>query len=220
MKKTIKISLLILLLIIMLLIVKLNSKRGLVVKFKDGKIISYVFSSSKINRFLENLPTCYDESYRYDKKNDITISRVEQKSKTIVNKINLKYEKGNLCDSEYILDESFISNFLDKADIEEISYEKCLKGKCKLIKVKNNLNKLLNEISKEEYIQENKNIPIKDNYEYQISVYYNMSSMSNILYIFEDNEYIILKNIDSNDHPKVIKYKLNKKIEKELKNII
>lgn len=61
--------------------------------------------------------TCYHESVSYNKKKNISITDIDIKKYFIFYKITLKYEKGNLCESEYLLEEDYIKRFINEAEI-------------------------------------------------------------------------------------------------------
>lgn len=60
------------------------------------------------NNFIENLKSCYDESYFYDAKNDITYSMYDITDNTIVNNIKINFIYGNICENEYVLNEDWL----------------------------------------------------------------------------------------------------------------
>ena len=220
MKKSHKISLLIVALLILVLVAKFQSNYGFIVKYKEGSIVTYVFSFDKTTRHLDSLPNCYDESYFYDKGKDVTITKFSNKKKFLLDKVYIDYDNGNLCDFEYVLEEDFISKFVKDADVDTVEIEKCSKGKCKTSKSKRDISNLLNLVNKEKFTKENKYISLPENYKYVINVYYNMDNSANLLNIFVIDDNVIIKNIDENDHPKNIKYDLNKEIKKELDKYI
>lgn len=61
--------------------------------------------------YIENLTMCYDESYFYDIKYDITYSLYEIEKKNLFNIIKIDYINGNLCENEYILNKKWLENF-------------------------------------------------------------------------------------------------------------
>ena len=76
---------------------------------------------------------CYDESYSYNKKRNISIIDWEYKKFLIFKWFKIKYQKGNICLKEYQLDESYIKHFIEKAEIKEnnsnINLKKLIEGK-------------------------------------------------------------------------------------------
>lgn len=61
---------------------------------------------------------CYDESYSYNVKRDISISGWEYEGFLFFKWFKVKYKEGNVCATEYLLEESYIKKFLEKAKIE------------------------------------------------------------------------------------------------------
>lgn len=57
------------------------------------------------------------ESVAYNEEHDISITSFNIKKYFIFYIITLKYEKGNLCDTEYLLEENYIENFINNAEI-------------------------------------------------------------------------------------------------------
>ena len=62
---------------------------------------------------------CYDESYSYNKKRDISIKGWEYKRFLFFKWFKITYKKGNVCATEYLLEESYIKNFIENAEIIE-----------------------------------------------------------------------------------------------------
>ena len=77
--------------------------------------------------------TCYDESYSYNKKRDISISSWDYNSFLFFKWFKVEYQKGNICATEFILEESYIKNFLENAKInkesDKVDIETLIKGK-------------------------------------------------------------------------------------------
>jgi len=71
---------------------------------KNNKLmfISYNDDISKYEDY-----TCYHESVSYLKEKDISIKKYNIKKFLIFYLFSLEYEKGNLCDTEYLLEESY-----------------------------------------------------------------------------------------------------------------
>ena len=77
--------------------------------------------------------SCYDESYFYDEKRDISIYDFDFNKFMFFHVDVMKYEIGNVCDTEYLLEESYIDNFLNNAVImsneKNISLDELISGK-------------------------------------------------------------------------------------------
>lgn len=97
-------------------------------------MMSYVknFEDSEDFKELEQ-ETCYDESYSYNKKRDISITNWEYKKILFFKWFKVSYKEGNVCATEYLLEESYIKYFLENAQIKEnedkIDLSKLIEGK-------------------------------------------------------------------------------------------
>ena len=61
---------------------------------------------------------CYDESYSYNKRRNISIIKWEYKGFLFLQWFKIKYKKGNICETEYLLEESYIKHFLESAEVK------------------------------------------------------------------------------------------------------
>lgn len=216
MKKKFKTIIYISICFFLIIFINYKSNYGFIIKNNKNNLVSYVIFKKKFNNYIESLPTCYNESYYYDKNKNITITNIKTQKFIIFNKITLKYKKNNICKNEFTLEEYFIKEFIDNAKIEEITFGACSKKQKTL---KYNITNLLKEIEKEEYIKENKNISIPEKCSILINIYYTLNEIPYVLNIFKTEDFIIFKNVDINDHPKIIKYKLNQNIIDEINNL-
>lgn len=101
------------------------------IEFKNNDKL-YKFSYTEdFGEFEENM--CFSESFSYNKKRNISINKWRLKKFLVFKVFILDYEDGNICDSEYLLEESYIKNFLDNAKIEyndsNINLSKLIYGK-------------------------------------------------------------------------------------------
>ena len=132
---------------------------------------------------------CYDESYSYNKKRDISISSWEYKKVLFFKWFKIKYKKGNICDYEYILEESYINNFIDNA---------------KIIENTNNID-LAELIKDKKPIIENKRYPWNDNSSY---ISYILDGEYKEMYIYTNEEGLLIIQVGLSDEgPKYIAYK-------------
>lgn len=133
--------------------------------------------------------TCYDESYLYNEKRNISITGWEYKNFLFFKWFKVSYKEGNLCATEYLLEESYIENFLKKAEIKEnednIDLSKLIEGK--------------------ESIVSNKRYPWNDNNSY-ISYVLDGKYMDMFIYKTED-ELVVIQVGLSDEGPKYIAYK-------------
>lgn len=60
---------------------------------------------------IEKLKACYDESYFYDLKNNITYGQYEIKSNFLFSKIKISYSNKNICADEYVLNDNWLDIF-------------------------------------------------------------------------------------------------------------
>jgi hypothetical protein len=173
-----------------------------------------------LNNYVENLQSCYDESYFYDKNTNITIKRYYVEDSFPFNKIYLEYILGNYCENEYVLDDNWLKDIKDKAKIQEIDITKCnLKDnnvKCDTKTLTDNdINGLLKDILPDDAIR----IDYKNNFGidptkdyYSIEAYYVVGKFGYTLSIFKYNDYLAFKIIDINDHQKNAVYEINKDV--------
>ena len=120
-----------------------------------NRIIKFSYSSD-ISRYEDML--CYSESYIYNIDRDISIYAVDFKKILFFNVIIFGYSKGNVCDTEYVLEEEYINNFIENALIlyndNNIDLAKLISGKKAIVGNKKYLgNDYLNSI---EYILDGK----------------------------------------------------------------
>lgn len=125
MKKIIIFLIIIILVFLILPIIKIDKNNKLM-------FISYSDDISKYEDY-----TCYHESISYLEKKDISIKKFNIKKFLIFYLFSLEYEKGNLCDNEYLLEESYIENFIENAQIMDnsnnINIEKLIESKTAIV---------------------------------------------------------------------------------------
>lgn len=133
--------------------------------------------------------SCYDESYFYNKDKDLTIDTFEYKKVLFFKYFKVKIQKGNICDSEFILEESYIERFLKEATIEEgsdnVDLAKLIKGKKAII--------------------ENKRYPWSDEGYY---IGYRLDKKHEEMYIYTNEDGLLIIQVGASDEgPKYIAYK-------------
>ena len=177
-KIVIIISLIIILLIALLSLPYISINRG-------NKLI-YISYNNDISKYEDY--TCYHESVSYNKKKNISIVDINTNKYFIFYVISLEYKKGNLCESEYLLEESYIKNFIDRAEIidnsKNISIEALIKGKKPIIG----------------------NIRYSGN-DYQTSIEYKLDGKYEIMYIFYKDNLLIIQVGNPDETTKFIAYK-------------
>ena len=152
----------------------------------DDNEVTFISYSDDISRFGD--VGCYDESYYYYEDLDISIYNFEVEKKGFLYFITLEYEEGNICETEYVLEESYIKKFLSDAVIEE-----------------NN-----NNIDLEKLISNKKAIIGNTKYfgnEYDNAIYYTLDGKENVMYIFYVDDLLVIQVGYSDEGPKFIAYK-------------
>ena len=86
------------------------------IKFRSDSTIKYIAYKDHSFKYEEDI-MCYDESYFYNKNMDISISSVEVKKYLFFYFTTIHYKEGNVCDYEYYLEEEYITNFINNAEI-------------------------------------------------------------------------------------------------------
>lgn len=153
---------------------------------KDGKLYVMTFKEDW-SEWEENM--CYSESYSYNKKRDISIYNWELKARGFFKYFILEYKKGNVCETEYVLEEEYINRVIKEAKIIEN------KGKVKLSKL----------IKDKQAIVGNKRYPWNDNYNY---IGYELDGKYNEMYISKNEDGLIIIQVGNSDEgPKYIAYK-------------
>ena len=188
MKKLIKIIIAIIILIITIFLIIYPN----IEFYKDGYLYMMfydnIWEESEIFKELDQ-ETCYDESYTYNKERDISISSFNPKKFLFFKWFKIKYEEGNVCTTEYTLEESYIKHFLENAKINEesdkVDLAKIIKGK--------------------EAIVSNKKYSWNDDYKY---ISYKLDGKENEMYIYTNEEGLLIIQVGSRDEDdKYIAYK-------------
>jgi len=157
-------------------------------EFNYGNKI-YLFSYDEIIEEYEK-DTCYDESVSYLERKDISVTGWEIKRVPFgFFMVTSKYEEGNLCDYEYVLEEEYITNFLENAKIDKES---------------DNVD--LRELIKErEAIVSNTRYPWNDNYKW---IGYDLDGKYQEMFISTNEEGVLIIQVGLSDEgPKYIAYK-------------
>ena len=152
---------------------------------KDNKLI-FVKYKEDFSYFEEN--TCYHESISYNKKKDISITDIDIKKYFIFYVYNLEYKDGNLCDTEYLLEESYIKDFIDNAIITYNSHDIDIKS---LIKGKTAI------VSNTRYLGN----------DYSVSITYKLNGKEEEMYVFYDDDLLIIQVGSPDESTKFIAYK-------------
>lgn len=181
MNKKILIPLIILILIITILLIYPN------ISFqKNNKL--YYFSYNEVeSEFEENM--CYDESYSYNKKRDISIYDWNTKNFLFFYLHTMSYKEGNVCDREFVLTEQDLNRIITEAEIidneDNIDISKLIKDK--------------------EPIVSNTRYPWNDKYLY---IGYELDGNYKEMYIsYNEDDLLIIQVGNSDEGPRYIAYK-------------
>lgn len=132
--------------------------------------------------------SCYDETYFYVEERDVSISSFDFKKFLFFHVTVMEYEIGNVCDTEYLLEESYIDNFLNNAVImsneKNISLDKLISGKNAIVS----------------------NIRYFGN-DYENMIEYTLDGENEIMYVFYENDLLVIQVGLSDEGPKFIAYK-------------
>lgn len=156
------------------------------IEFKNnGKLILFRYNDM-ITEFDDY--TCYDDSYSYNEKRNISIHEIDINKYFIFYVITLEYTEGNICSTEYLLEETYIDNFIKNAKIKynenNIDIAKLIEGKTAIIGNKRYLGN-----------------------DYLRSIDYILDGVHNTLYVFYIDDLLVIQVGLSDEGPKFIAYK-------------
>lgn len=178
-KKIFIIAIIIIILILLFLIIYPN------IEFrKDNKLYYFTYSDNS-DEWDMNL--CYDESYSYNEKRDISIKGWEYKEFLFFKLFVLEYKEGNVCATEYLLEPSYIEKVIKDAQITDNSHNIDLE---KLIKDKKAI------VGNTKYHSEDE----------KIEIYYTLDGKEEVMFIFYDDELLVIQVGLSDEGPKFIAY--------------
>lgn len=178
-----------------------------------------------LNKYVENLHSCYDEGYFYDKDLDITISRYYVEDGFPFNKIYLNYEKGNRCEDEFVLDDDWMTDVIKSATVDKINIDQCTVDNnnvnCNTKTIKD-IKEVLNLVADRTLVRidNNKNIgeDVMSDY-YLISGYYTLNNHGYTLFAFNHKDNLAFKVTDADDHSKNAIYDIDTDINELFKDI-
>lgn len=157
----------------------------LIVIDKNNKIM-YLSFKEDFSKYEE--VTCYDDGMSYYKEKDITIKSINVEKKFIYYLITLEYVDGNLCASEFMMEENYMNKFLSSAEIlsneKNVDVKNLIEGKTPIIK-----NKRYN------------------GNDYETSIEYKLDGRYETMYIFYQDDLLIIQVGLSDEGPKFIAYK-------------
>lgn len=130
----------------------------------------------------------YNEVYCYNEKNDVSIKTFDVDKFLFFYTISMEYVKGDVRETEFILEEAYIENFIKNADIEDneknIDLAELIKGK--------------------EAVVGNKRYTGND---YETGIYYMLDGKYEEMYIFYVDELLVIQVGSPDELPKFIAYK-------------
>lgn len=157
------------------------------IKIDIGSKIIYLKYNDFIDEEYEN-DMCYHESVSYVKSKDISINKINIEKKFIFYLFTLEYVNGNLCDTEYLLEESYIENFINNAEIiynsHNIDIKKLIEGKTAVVS----------------------NTRYTGN-EYDTFIEFKLDNKYEIMYVFYNDDLLILGVGSPDESTKFIAYK-------------
>ena len=157
------------------------------IEFTKGNKLYVLTFKEDWSEWEENM--CYDESYSYNKKRDISIYNWELKARGFFKYFILEYKKGNVCETEYVLEEEYINRVIKEA---------------KIIENKDGI-KLSKLIKNKKAIVGNTRYSWNDNHHY---IGYELDGEFKEMYVSKNEEGLLIIQINPSDEgPKYIAYK-------------
>ncbi len=181
MKKKIWIPIIIMLVIIGLFLIIYPT-----VEFQtDNKLIAFRYSDD-ISEFETELS--FNENYVYYEDRDITIKDFDFKKFWFFHVITMEYVEGNYCDTQFVLEEEYIKDFLERAEIEEninhLDIAKLIEGKKAIV---GNTRYLGND--------------------YENAIFYELDGKYEELYVYYVDDLLVIQVGSPDESPKYIAYK-------------
>lgn len=152
---------------------------------RNNKLYVFTYEKENWSEWEQNM--CYNESYSYNEKRDISIYGWEYKEFLFFRWFVLEYEDGNVCDTEYLLEEEYIERVIKEAEILDNE----------------------DNIDLEELIKDRKAIVGNKRYlgnEYDLGMTYKLDDKYEILYIFYLDDLLVIQVGNSDEGPKFIAY--------------
>lgn len=154
------------------------------IQTKD-KLIAFRYSDD-ITEFESELS--YNESYTYYAEKDISIKDYDFKHFLFFHVITMEYIEGNYCDTQFVLEEDYIKDFLERAEINyndsNLDIAKLIEGKEAII---GNTRYLVND--------------------YENAIFYVLDGKYEEMYVFYADDLLIIQVGSPDESPKYIAYK-------------
>ena len=152
--------------------------------YKDNKLYILTYKED-MAEFENNM--CFNESYSYNKDRDISIYKWNSKNILFFRWFELEFKKGNICDTEYYLDDQYINKIINESEIIEN----------------------INNINLKELIKDR--IAILDNKKYstdeeKIFISYKLDNKEEELYLFYIDDLLIIQIGNVDEGAKYIAY--------------
>ena len=130
----------------------------------------------------------FNETYVYYDKRDITITDFHFKKFLCFHVISMEYIEGNYCDTQFVLEEKYITDFIERAEIEDneknIDIAKLIEGK--------------------EAIVSNTRYPGND---YENMIFYKLDGRYEELSVFYVDDLLVIQVGSTDESPRYIAYK-------------
>lgn len=151
----------------------------------DNKLIAFRYTED-ITEFETEIS--YNENYTYYADRDITIKNFDFKKFLFFHVISMEYEEGNYCDTQFVLEEDYIRDFLARAEIEEnvnnLDIAKLIVGKEAIV---GNIRYLGND--------------------YENGIFYVLDGKYEELYVFYVDDLLVIQVGSPDESPKYIAYR-------------
>lgn len=129
----------------------------------------------------------YNETYAYNEKHDVSIKSFEVKSFLCFHTIHMEYVEGDVRDWQFFLDESYIENFIENAEIydneKNIDLAKLIEGKTAVVGNR------------------------KYNAEEKDGIYYTLDGEDGEMYVFYVDDLLVIQVGSPDESPRYIAYK-------------
>lgn len=129
----------------------------------------------------------YNETYAYNEKHDVSIKSFEVKRYLFFHTIHMEYVKGDVREWQFFLDEAYIKNFIENAEIydneKNIDIEKLIEGKTAIV-------------GNEKYNADDKD-----------GIYYTLDGEDGEMYVFYVDDLLVIQVGSPDENPKYIAYK-------------
>ena len=154
------------------------------IQTKD-KLIAFRYNDY-IDEFEDELS--YGELYAYYGKRNISVRNYEFKKFWFFHVITMDYIDGNFCDTQFMLEESYIDDFIERAEIEEnesnLDIAKLIEGKTAIVGNKRYTGN-----------------------EYDKGIYYQLDGKYGEMYVFYKDDLLVIQVGSPDELPKFIAYK-------------